>query len=89
MAADPSIKQVEVTANTLNVRQLPSLDGAVVDSLKRGERVAAPRQPVDGWFFVETDSGISGYVAAEYVRRVEAAAPAVGGAESSGGAPPP
>lgn len=74
-ATAPATPIVEVTANSLNVRREPSPSGAVVGTLKHGERVAAPRAASDGWVYVQSDSGISGYVSASYVRPAEAAAP--------------
>ena len=63
----------EVTARSLNVRQEPTTSGAIVGSVKQGERLDAPQPIEGGWLYVETASGVSGYVSAQYVRPVEGA----------------
>ncbi len=68
-AAAPVLPVVEVTAASLNVRQVP-VSGAVVGSLKQGERVRAPNKASDGWVYIEAPSGLSGWVSAKYVRSV-------------------
>jgi hypothetical protein len=80
-AEQPSVSVVEVTAASLNVRATPSATGAVLGSLKRGERVRAPQPEANGWLYVEADSGLTGHVASQYVRTVAgAAAPAASSA---------
>jgi hypothetical protein len=77
--ATPAL-EAEVTANSLNVRESASATAAVVGSVKRGDRVFAPKGEADGWVYIETDGGLTGYVSAQYVRILEgkpaAAAPA-------------
>jgi hypothetical protein len=77
-AAAPAaaIPMVEVTAKSLNLRATASTTGAVVASLKQGEQVSAPQPASDGWQYVETSTGATGYVASQYVRPVAGAAPA-------------
>ena len=75
-AAQVSKPVVEVTAASLNVRETPSSTGAVVGSLKRGDRASAPEAESGGWLYVESDAGPKGYVASKYVRVVEASATA-------------
>jgi hypothetical protein len=77
-AAASSVPVYEVTAGSLNMRQEPNTSGAVVGSLKQGTRVQGPHGVENGWLYVETDAGASGYVSARYVRSVgeAAAAPA-------------
>lgn len=75
-SAAASVPVYEVTAGSLNMRSEPSTSGAVVDSLKQGTQVQAPRAVENGWLYVETDAGTSGYVSARYVRAIAAAAPA-------------
>jgi len=70
-AVQVSTPVVEVTANSLNVREKASATGAVVGTLKRGDRARAPQPESNGWLYVESDSGIKGYVASKYVRVVE------------------
>jgi uncharacterized protein YgiM (DUF1202 family) len=72
-AAQPSAPVVEVTANSLNVRAAASATGAVVGTLKRGERANAPNAAEGGWLYVESETGLKGYVASQYVRTLEAA----------------
>ncbi len=69
-AATPAI-EAEVTANSLNVRASASTTAAVVGSVKRGDRVFAPNGEADGWVYIETDGGLTGYVSAQYVRILE------------------
>ena len=75
-AAQVSTPVLEVTATSLNVRETPSSTGAVVGSLKRGDRVSAPQAEAGGWLYVESDAGLKGYVAAQYIRVVAAPATA-------------
>jgi hypothetical protein len=77
---------IEVNANSLNVRATPDPKGAVLGSLKRGQRAKAPQPAAGGWIYVETDAGAKGYVAAQYVTPVAetaTAAPAAAAAPSS------
>lgn len=69
-AATPAL-EAEVTANSLNVRESASGTAAVVGSVKRGDRVFAPQGEADGWVYIETDGGLTGYVSAQYVRILE------------------
>jgi hypothetical protein len=88
-AAQASVQVVEVTAASLNVRAAPSPTGAVLGSIKRGERARAPQPEANGWLYVETDSGLSGHVASQYVRTVEgAAAPAAAPATAASSSAP-
>jgi hypothetical protein len=81
-----SVPMVEVTANSLNIRETASTTGAVVGTLARGDRARAPEAEAGGWQYIEVPSGPSGYVASKYVRAVaESAAPA----SSSAPAPAP
>ena len=89
-AAPVAVPMVEVTANTLNIREQASATGAVVGTLKRGDRVRAPEAASGGWQYVEVPSGPSGYVASKYVRAVEdsaATAPAPVPAQTAASAP--
>ena len=84
-AATPAL-EAEVTANSLNVRESASTTAAVIASVKRGDRVFAPQGEADGWVYIETDSGLTGYVSAQYVRILEgqpAAQPAAAGATAA------
>lgn len=69
-AATPAL-EAEVTANSLNVRESASATAAIVGSVKRGDRVFAPNGEADGWVYIETDGGLTGYVSAQYVRILE------------------
>jgi hypothetical protein len=86
-APQPSVTVVEVTAASLNVRATPGPTGAVLGSIKRGERARAPQPEADGWLYVETDSGLSGHVASQYVRAVEGTAAAPAAAPAAASAP--
>jgi hypothetical protein len=70
-AAATPVLEAEVTANSLNVRESASATAAVVGSVKRGERVFAPRGEEAGWVYIENDAGLTGYVSARYVRFLE------------------
>ncbi len=72
-AATATVPQVEVTARSLNIRAEPSTGGAVVGSLAQGARVAAPKPAAEGWLYIESGDGTTGYVSERYVRTVEAA----------------
>ena len=92
--AAASAPVVEVTATSLNVRATASSSGAVVGSLKRGDRASAREPEAGGWLYVESDKGPSGYVASQYVRVVAAGAspapaPAASGAHAAESAKPP
>jgi uncharacterized protein YgiM (DUF1202 family) len=83
----------EVTANSLNLRAEPSTQGAVIGALKQGTRLQG-HSADDGWLRVETDAGVFGYVAADFVRRVETEASAeadeeVAPADAPAGSPAP
>ncbi len=71
-SAASAVPTYEVTAGSLNMRQEPSTSAAVIASLKQGSLVNAPRAVENGWLYVETDAGTSGYVSAKYVRAIEA-----------------
>jgi Bacterial SH3 domain/SmpA / OmlA family len=96
-APQASVPMVEVTANSLNIRETASTTGAVVGTLKRGDRARAPEAEAGGWLYVEVPAGPTGYVASKYVRAVEesaasAPAPAAASAPASGetsARPPP
>ncbi len=68
--------RVEVTANSLNIRKTATANGAVVGTLKRGDRVSALEAESGGWQYVESDSGAKGYVASKYLRPVSGEAAA-------------
>lgn len=88
--AQVSVPLVEATAASLNIRATPSSRGAVVGSLKRGERARAPEPEADGWLYVESDTGTTGYVATKYVLVVEeSATPATAPAKKSAPATAP
>ncbi|OQP05188.1 N-acetylmuramoyl-L-alanine amidase [Geobacillus sp. 46C-IIa] len=55
-----------VTADSLNVRNAPSLDAERVGRLLRGERVEIV-EAKRGWYQIVARSGLNGWVAAEYV----------------------
>jgi hypothetical protein len=91
-APQPSVPMVEVTANSLNLRETASTAAPVVGTLKRGDRARAPEAESGGWLYVEVPSGPSGYVASKYVRAVEgsaapAPAPATAPAPAAASAP--
>lgn len=87
-APQASVPMVEVTANSLNIRETASTTGAVVGTLKRGDRARAPEAESGGWLYVEVPAGPTGYVASKYVRVVEeSAAPAPAPAPAAASAP--
>jgi uncharacterized protein YgiM (DUF1202 family) len=76
-APQPSAaSRVEVTANSLNIRKTATANGAVVGTLKRGDRVSALEAESGGWQYVESDSGAKGYVASKYLQPISGAAAA-------------
>ena len=70
--AAPAEPVYEVTASRLNVRQAANGSGALAGTLTQGERVTAPYESLDGWLYVQSEGGLSGYVAERYLRRIEA-----------------
>lgn len=62
---------VRVTAAKLNVRAEPSVESAIVGSLRRGDRVGLIRAE-DGWSRVRLTNGVDGWVSAKHVRREKA-----------------
>jgi hypothetical protein len=78
---------VEITAASLNIRATPSTSGAVLGSLKRGDRVSAPQAAEGGWQYVESASGVRGYVASQYTRAVAGTATTASAAPASAAAP--
>ena len=53
--------------NYLNLRKSATTASAVVTTMKGGERVYAERAE-DGWYRVQTQSGLKGYAKQEYIR---------------------
>jgi N-acetylmuramoyl-L-alanine amidase len=57
-----------VTANTLNVRAIPSTKGTVLGTLKKGMEVRVLEEK-NGWKKVQSDGGApEGWVAGEYLK---------------------
>lgn len=61
--------QYEVTATSLNVRKLPSVESAVIGGLSKGDMVNV-RELKNSWAEIDYKNGV-GYVAARYIRFVE------------------
>lgn len=78
---------VEVTAKSLNIRATASPTGAVLGSLKKGDRAVAPQAAAGGWQYVETSTGTKGYVASQYVQAVASSAPAAAAPAATTAAP--
>ena len=67
-----AVVKLDDPSSTLNVRNSPSKDGAVINRLLHGQKVEVVTEHADGWVFVRYgDSGAMGYVAAKYVERTE------------------
>jgi len=95
-AAATAAPMVEVTATSLNIRATANPKGAVVGTLKRGDRASAPQPAANGWQYVESSAGAKGYVASQYVKAIAgsaapaatpAAAPAAAAAPAETAAP--
>ena len=86
---ESQVPVVEVTAGSLNIRQEPSTSGVVLGSLTKGERVQAPKPAENGWIYIESASGTSGYVSSRYVRTVEVAPSAATSQQAASKSPPP
>ena len=56
-----------VTAEALNVRNNPSLEGDVVNSITAGQECTVLGFTEDGWVQVQADDAVSGYVSVEYL----------------------
>ncbi len=87
--APAAVPMVESTATSLNIRATASPTGAVVGSLKKGERANAPQPEAGGWIYVESASGAKGYVASKYVKGVAPAAAPAPAAAAPAATPPP
>ncbi len=59
-------RKAAVTANALNVRNIPSLSGQVVDQLKYGTKVTV-EMAQSGWTKVVSSSGVQGWVYGNYL----------------------
>jgi uncharacterized protein YgiM (DUF1202 family) len=55
-----------VTADALNMREQPSREGALIRTLKKGDRLTVSGEVQDGWVPVEID-GTRGFVSDSYV----------------------
>jgi uncharacterized protein YgiM (DUF1202 family) len=55
-----------VTSEALNMRDSPSADGALILTLKRGDRVSIIGDEQKGWFPVELD-GSQGFINGSYI----------------------
>lgn len=73
--APAPIGTVRVTASKLNVRTEPSAQGAIVASVKRGERLGLIDRDTKGWFRVALAGGETGWISAQYAREVRTCAP--------------
>jgi len=60
----------EVIASSLNVRAAPNPAGRVAGSVSRGEVLTAPYGETEGWVYIQSESGQTGYVATKYLRRI-------------------
>ena len=58
---------VEVTADSLNVRESPSLESNIIGALNRGEIVVASEPLQNGWLMVSFDNRF-GYIYGKFVR---------------------
>ncbi len=74
-AAPAPIGTVRVTASKLNVRSEPSPQGAIVASVRRGERLGLIDRQTKGWFRVALAGGETGWISAQYAREVRTCAP--------------
>ena len=64
--------KLENPDSTLNVRNAPVKEGAVINRLLHGQKVEVVTEHEGGWAFVRYgDSGAMGYVASEYLERAE------------------
>ena len=60
--------EVEVTAESLNIRQLPTTNSKIIGSLAKGERSIALYGGIPGWVSVITNAAEIGYVSSKYVQ---------------------
>lgn len=69
-AAAPAGPQLRVTATTLNLRETPAKDGAVVTQLPHGMVVQQVEVSSDGeWMRVKSPGGFDGWVSSKYVAK--------------------
>ncbi|MDA3845727.1 MAG: NlpC/P60 family protein [Vallitaleaceae bacterium] len=66
-----------VTCDVLNVRQTPNLDNSdnIIHRLQQYNKVTIEKQEdnaVEGWYYITSEGGISGFVHSEYIRTIEA-----------------
>ena len=66
-AAEEELQQATVITDLLNIRKSPSLDGAVLGTLRQGEIVKV-RGTANGWTEIQRPDGSRAYVKAEYLK---------------------
>lgn len=71
--AHPGTAYVSLTNGTLNVRENPSTEAAVIDSLEACDEVKIMAS-TDGWYMISYDNGKSGYVSSSEITNDKEAA---------------
>lgn len=64
--ADPDTAYVSLTSGTLNVRETPSSEAAIIDSLDACDEVKILSNS-EGWYTIAYDGGKTGYVSSEVI----------------------
>lgn len=64
--ADPDTAYVSLTSGTLNVRETPSSEAAIIDSLNACDEVKILSNS-EGWYTIAYDGGKTGYVSSEVI----------------------
>lgn len=67
LAYGATIIIAEITATSLNIRDQPSIEGKIIGSLKKGEKVIAILEH-PGWVTVSVNGNIPGYISSEYIK---------------------
>ncbi|WP_457570621.1 SH3 domain-containing protein [Desulfovulcanus sp.] len=62
---------VEVKANSLNIRLLPTTKSKVIGSVKKGDQLVASTTSTPGWLLVHTKENMPGYISEDYIELIK------------------
>lgn len=62
-----SLDKVEVSADTLYLREYPTTKSRILGSLKQGDIIVTSQSDIPGWLFVDIDN-TPGYISEEHVK---------------------
>lgn len=67
VATESSKLKVNTVSSNLNIRNSPSMDGAIVGKAAHNEIVTLISKDTGEWWKIRTDDGEEGYASAEYL----------------------